>query len=202
MLQNVKEKIENIKERPISQEVGVKFIRTLGGHSTIIGISLVISIFVSHFLKQNWIKFYSLLKEVVDLSNAILMLIALAFIVYGIALIANFGTKEKLMRNNGLTNGKIIMFQIYKQLPYFVVTTIIWFYIKIILDNKTVWITNNFLMVIIMNALVIYLLLVVSVKLILNSYKIFNNSVEDSKDRLTIIITICATMISAIALFK
>ncbi|MFJ8517694.1 hypothetical protein [Lysinibacillus xylanilyticus] len=201
MLIGVIQRFINIICKSLTPEEAVKIFRSIGRNITIIGISLVISILISHYLEQNWFKNYLFLKGV-NISSVIWILIGLIMIVYGISILANYGTKEKFMKVNGLKTRKLILVQSIKQLKYAMIVTIILVYINILLDDNITWNTNIFFRVTSMNILVIYFLLSLGVKIILNSFTIFKSSIPDSKDRLTIIVTIFATIISAIALFK
>lgn len=196
------QKFKNISTEPLEPERAAKMIRSIGRHITIIGISLVISIFVSLYLEQYWYK-YSLFLKGVNTGNVIWIMSALITTVFGISIMANHGTKEKVMRLNGLEIRKLILVQFILQLPYGIILGTILGYTTSLLDtNNITWVTNNFYIFTILNTLVIYSLLSVGVKILLDSFIIFKNLIPEVKDRLTIIVTVFATIISAIALFK
>ena len=62
--------------------------------------------------------------------------------------------------------------------------------------------TIEFIVFIIINTIMIYAILIELLRVIKSLFQLLNKSVSDSKDRLSIIITIIATIISMIALFK
>ncbi|WP_281486968.1 hypothetical protein [Lysinibacillus sphaericus] len=176
---------------------GVKLYRIIGSNLTMFGISVVISYFLSLYLEDNWSRYHSLYKNV-KVFDVLWIAIGLYFILFGITLLAQFDTEEKIRNFEELE----ISFAI-KQFPFTIVFAIALFYLfNPLLVKSPNWVSENFYIVTIMNILVIYIALAISVKIIQNSFSIFKNSIPDSKDRLTFIVTVFATIISAIALFK
>lgn len=202
MIQKIIQKFKDILSEPQEPENAAKMVRSIGRHITIIGISLAISIFISLYLEQYWYK-YSLFLKGVNTGNVILIMSALVITVFGVSVIANYGTIEKVMKLNGLEIRKFILVQFILQLPYGIILGAILGYTSSLMDsNNITWVTNNFYKFTILNSLVIYSSLSIGVKILLDSFIIFNNSIPEGKDRLTIIVTVFATIISAIALFK
>ena len=195
------ETILNVQIETSNPERVAKKMRSIGKHITVIGISLAISIFASLYLEQYWYK-YSLFLKSVNTGNIFWIMSALIVTILGISIIAN-GTKEKVMKLTGLKIRKLFLVQVIMQLPYGIILGTILGYISKLLDNNNItWVTNNFYKFTFLNTLVIYSLLSIGLKIILDSFTIFKNSIPEGKDRLTFIVTVFATIISAIALFK
>lgn len=177
----------------------VKLFRILGSNLTLLGISVVISYFVSLYLEDNWTSYYSLFKDINKFDIAWIVG-GLYIILLGVSLLAQLGNEGDL---RDMETAKIPIPFILKQIPFSIVFfTVVMYIINPILVENPRWISENFYKVTFMNALVIYIALAISMNLLFNSLTIFKNSIPNSKDRLTIIVTIFATIISAIALFK
>lgn len=187
-------KVINFLENKLKPEESVKNVHLFGRYATILGLSLIISYFVSNFFKGNWTKYYDFINNLKGYS-IIWVLIGVYIIFLGVSSVASFSTEEKM--NMDENDWKFV----FKILPFSIPFGVIFVYLSYPLwlkDNE--WITRNFYLVAIANTIAIYCLLTVCMNMIENIFKIFKVSVSDSKDRLTIVVTIFATIISAIAL--
>lgn len=178
--------------------LAVKIFRIIGRHVTIIGMSMIVSYFVSHYLKDNWIQFYSSIQKT-ELFTIFWMLFGLFIFVSGLLFIEAFSNEEKIRKFMESNSWKAF----FKSLPYSLLCTVVAIYISNpLFEENPTWISEQFYRIIILNTLAIYIIFSICIKLILTLFKIFKNSIPDSKDRFSIVVTIFATIISAIALFK
>ncbi len=190
------QKAINLLGNKLKPEERVKTAHLFGRYATILGLSLIISYFVSNFLKGNLTNYYDLIKNLKGYS-IIWVFVGVYIIFLGLSTVASIGTEEKMNMNEN--NWKIL----FKILPFSIPFGITVVYLSYPLWLKdTEWITRNFYIIAIANTIAIYCILTVCTNMIENIFKIFKGSVSDSKDRLTIVVTIFATIISAIALFK
>jgi len=132
MIQKSKKSIR----KPLVPDEAAEIVRLIGRYPTIIGISMVISIFVSLYLEQNWSEYYFFLKGV-NIGSVIWIMTALISIVFGISIIANYGTKEKVIKIKGLKIRNAFLVQFIWQLPYAIIIGSILGYLFSILDGET-----------------------------------------------------------------
>lgn len=173
-----------------------RYTRLIGRIIITIGISFIVSYFVCLFLKDNWINYHSFIKGI-NVFDVVWILSGFVFVFIGISFVGYLGSEEKMVRNIGFLK---LFHEIF---PYmYVFFTVILLLSDPLLENNPEWILENFNRRVVAMAFFIYCLLTICTNAIINTFKIFKFSIPDSKDRLTIIITIFATIISAIALFK
>ena len=115
----------------------------------------------------------------------------------GVSLMAYLGNADNLL------NSKKFRTMVWEMVPYLYTFALIIVLLSDPLSREnSEWISRNFMQVNIFITIGVYSLITILLRLIVNTYNIFKASIGDGKERLTIIVTIFATIISAIALFK
>lgn len=159
--------------------------RKFGEYYILIGLSIVLSI-----ASSNWVILYQMsLAKVFESYSIMEMLIFLIGCIVLIQGIYIYSKPEITFKSK-----RVLIF-----IPYIIIYYMIWqFYIhmKIYGEMKETIILLTFLFFLWIAVLYEMFKFIKAIK------NILKNSVKDSKDRLSIVITIIATIISAIALFK
>ncbi|MER2057845.1 MAG: hypothetical protein ABTA16_03410 [Niallia sp.] len=190
------EKINKFLEKKISARILAEKYKFIGRHVTIIGVSIIVSYIITLSLEDYWNKYYNFVKSAKEF-NVIWILIGLYLVFIGISLMAYLGNADNLV------NSKHFRIMALEMVPYLYTFFLI---VALLSDplsrENSEWISRNFMRVYIFITIGVYALITILLRLIVNTYNIFKDTILDGKERLTIIVTIFATIISAIALFK
>lgn len=182
--------------------------KTVGAVSVLIGISILTSFVLSKYLYEN----IELLKKIqyIDKNIIIYCYIGSMFIIEGIVFYRNSLELTSLSNNKSTKNffNSFVksIFKSFREfinlfLPYIIVMV---FGLMILLEPQQYlnFYNTSIHPAVMYNLIPIFFIFFEVYKVIKNLSTIFKQTIKDSKDRLSIVITILATIVSAIALLK